>query len=122
MEGEQPALEEMGPPPGLHGSGPRPEAWSPAPPPADNLESWGCPSCISAEPSIQAPAVGVGGCPLHEGPLGHARPPFSPPSPQGEEAEFAGVALVLAIPLRGSCERQRKATKDEEPSHPGELF
>lgn len=98
--------------PGAHSGAPQRDT-VPAPPlshsgcsPSRAPGSWGCSSSIS----IQL-WVGLGGHPLCRaggGPYGHAchAPPFSPHSPKGEEAEFARVALVLAIPLQGSQRRE----------------
>lgn len=48
--------------------------------------------------------------------------PLSSRSSEGEEAEFAGVALVLAVPLPGSGGKPRQVMGDEEPSCPGVTF
>lgn len=56
------------------------------------------------------------------GPHGHALPRPSLHSPKGEEAEFARVAPVRLRLQDSGCERQWKATRDEEPSGPGVTF
>lgn len=114
---EQPALEEMGPPLGLHcsASGMRtgfptsPLPWSVPVPSVHGPQSWelSLPACLPS--------------PMHKhllwSPFCRASrlttTPVSLHSPKGEEAKLAGIALVLTSLLLSSVGRQRKVTEDK---------